>query len=131
MSPLPLNRGNYQGESPYRSGTSCSGCIQETCENNLCRKCSYNRKTLILPKTTLLYDCHFFSQETLPAMHCRVSISQSEFTVSTASLHSRLEQSGCHGFSRCQSKADHVAQDKEKKSALFCVVKTRKPLKLT
>ncbi|XP_067283623.1 GLIPR1-like protein 1 isoform X2 [Pseudorasbora parva] len=29
--------GNYQGEAPYTTGTQCSGCPRETCENKLCR----------------------------------------------------------------------------------------------
>ncbi|XP_073688981.1 GLIPR1-like protein 1 [Garra rufa] len=29
--------GNYRGVSPYKAGTSCSGCRRESCENNLCR----------------------------------------------------------------------------------------------
>ncbi len=44
-----------------------------------------------------------FSQETLPAMHCRVSISQSEFTASTASLHfdyNRLDVTALAGVSQ-------------------------------
>ncbi|XDV24394.1 hypothetical protein PO909_028596 [Leuciscus waleckii] len=29
--------GNYIGVAPYKEGSSCSGCVQETCENHLCR----------------------------------------------------------------------------------------------
>lgn len=29
--------GNYHGVAPYRTGSSCSGCGLETCENRLCR----------------------------------------------------------------------------------------------
>ncbi|XP_056101260.1 GLIPR1-like protein 1 [Rhinichthys klamathensis goyatoka] len=29
--------GNYEGVAPYRTGSPCSGCGKETCENKLCR----------------------------------------------------------------------------------------------
>jgi len=36
---LLFNRGNYHGVAPYRTGSPCSGCGQETCEIKICRKC--------------------------------------------------------------------------------------------
>ncbi len=109
VSPWLLNRGNYRGVSPYRRGSSCSGCGQETCENNLCRKCSYNRKTLIRPNNciTLYLSLPLSGNSTRDALQskCLLLISQHCFTSLTHN-HKHLDVTALTAVCICTQRFD-------------------------